>query len=234
MNKLRKVGFTLAEVLITLGIIGVVAGLTIPTLLANKAKEETVTKLKKTYTILSQIVLYSINENGPVSNWDWGTNWSDTQTFVDTYFLPYMSVAQNCGYGTSIPNICSSTYKKYLDYSTNYLSSSTAIYHVILKDGTYIGFHYNSLPSSATAFYFLVDINGNSSPNIMGRDVFPIMLVRTTGKVIFYGQGQLRDTLLNRPDEYACKKTSLMPGPGTYCGALIQNDSWQIKDDYPW
>lgn len=43
----NKVAFTLAEVLITLGIIGVVAAMTLPTLIANYQKRQTVVQLKK-------------------------------------------------------------------------------------------------------------------------------------------------------------------------------------------
>ena len=52
-SKNRNNGFTLAEVLITLGIIGVVAALTIPTLVANYQKKVTVTKVKKVYVTLN-------------------------------------------------------------------------------------------------------------------------------------------------------------------------------------
>ena len=48
----RKRAFTLAEVLITLGIIGVVAALTIPTLISNYQKKVTVAKLKYAYSVL--------------------------------------------------------------------------------------------------------------------------------------------------------------------------------------
>jgi len=49
LKKGNKKGFTLAEVLITLGIIGVVASLTIPTLMANYQKVQYVTGLKRAY-----------------------------------------------------------------------------------------------------------------------------------------------------------------------------------------
>ena len=52
--KLR--GFTLAEVLITLGIIGVVAAMTIPMLIINYQKRLTLTRLKKTYSQLNQVI----------------------------------------------------------------------------------------------------------------------------------------------------------------------------------
>ena len=47
-----RLGFTLAEVLITLGIIGVVAALTMPVLVANYSKKADVAKLKKAYTVI--------------------------------------------------------------------------------------------------------------------------------------------------------------------------------------
>lgn len=49
-----KTGFTLAEVLITLGIIGVVAAMTIPTLIANTRSQQYRSKFKKTISTLSQ------------------------------------------------------------------------------------------------------------------------------------------------------------------------------------
>ena len=65
-----KRAFTLAEVLITLGIIGVVAAITIPTVVAKYQKEETVVKLKKTYSVVNHAILQSIVENDDYSNWE--------------------------------------------------------------------------------------------------------------------------------------------------------------------
>lgn len=59
-----KFGFTLAEVLITLGIIGVVAALTIPNLLAHYQKQQTVIKLKKIYSNLQQSIRMATEEYG--------------------------------------------------------------------------------------------------------------------------------------------------------------------------
>ena len=57
--KLKNFAFTLAEVLITLAIIGVVAAMTIPTLINNYQKKQTVTQLKKAYTTLANVVYMS-------------------------------------------------------------------------------------------------------------------------------------------------------------------------------
>lgn len=58
----HKKAFTLAEVLITLGIIGVVAAITIPGLITKYQKLATVVKLKKVYSQLNQVML-SINDD---------------------------------------------------------------------------------------------------------------------------------------------------------------------------
>ena len=67
---IRKLALTLAEVLIVIGIIGVVAAMTIPTLITNYQKQTTVEQLKKTYSEISQIIRRSEVDNGPVESWD--------------------------------------------------------------------------------------------------------------------------------------------------------------------
>ena len=64
-----KKGFTLAEVLITLGIIGVVAAVTIPTLIQNYRKHVVETRLEKFYSMINQAIQLSESENGERGNW---------------------------------------------------------------------------------------------------------------------------------------------------------------------
>ena len=72
--------FTLAEVLITLGIIGVVAAMTIPTLMANHRKKVAETKLEKIYSVMNQAINLTNAEYGDVTNWiiDCGSSNSPT------------------------------------------------------------------------------------------------------------------------------------------------------------
>ena len=51
---MKKFGFTLAEVLITLGVIGVVAAITLPILTKNYQKHVWVNQLKANYSIINQ------------------------------------------------------------------------------------------------------------------------------------------------------------------------------------
>ena len=65
----RKAAFTLAEVLITLGIIGVVAAMTLPTLIQNYQAKQRVTQLKKVSSVLNQAYLRVKEKYGSVETW---------------------------------------------------------------------------------------------------------------------------------------------------------------------
>ncbi len=65
----RKFGFTLAEVLITLGVIGIVAAMTIPTLVSNYQEKATIAKVKKFYSDMSHACKLAVVENGPINEW---------------------------------------------------------------------------------------------------------------------------------------------------------------------
>lgn len=65
----KKLGFTLAETLITLGIIGIVAAMTIPTLMSKYREQVLINKLVETFSILSQAYKHAIEEKGDPSAW---------------------------------------------------------------------------------------------------------------------------------------------------------------------
>lgn len=65
----KKFGFTLAETLITLGIIGVVAAMTIPTLISKYKEQVLINKLVETFSIISQAYKHAIEEKGDPSAW---------------------------------------------------------------------------------------------------------------------------------------------------------------------
>lgn len=221
--------FTLAEVLITLLIIGVVAALTIPILMQNHAKQETVSRLQKTFSTLNSAVQMSVVENGPVQNWSYPTvDWDETQSraWWNTYFVPYsnLSVVKECTYDNRTE--CWAIDAKYLDGSVG--GGLGGYFFWLLKDGSSISF----LSLSTEDAQLSVDLNGLKKPNIIGKDIFYFVINKTYGRVRFGGVGRGRTYLLEDHDA-TCNKS---PGTykGTYCGAVIQIDGWQIKDDYPW
>lgn len=84
-----RFGFTLAEVLITLGIIGVVAAMTIPTLITNYQKRETLTRLKSAYAQPQQAIKLSESDNDELGGWD-----LTTRDWFDRYLAPYLKVTK--------------------------------------------------------------------------------------------------------------------------------------------
>lgn len=97
----KKSAFTLAEVLITLGIIGVVAALTMPAVIANYQKQETVSKLKKFYSVMQQAITRAELEYGNIEDWDFGKN-DETILFFNKYLRPYLQVAKTYDVGVTI------------------------------------------------------------------------------------------------------------------------------------
>ena len=87
----KKAAFTLAEVLITLGIIGVVAAMTIPTLIANYQEKQIVSQLSKAFQTLSNAYQMMQIEYGPVSTW----SLRNTQVVDDDGNITYDRYSQN-------------------------------------------------------------------------------------------------------------------------------------------
>lgn len=82
-----KKAFTIAEVLITLGIIGIVAAMTLPVVIGNYQKKVIVEKLKTVYSKLAEIIKYSEMYNGEVNSWDYTLS---NEEFIKIYFAPYI------------------------------------------------------------------------------------------------------------------------------------------------
>jgi len=80
--------FTLAEVLITLGIIGVVAAMILPTLIQKHRKSVVETGLKKFYTTMNQAIQLSVNDNGETKYWEFATN--DTPENIKEWYKKYL------------------------------------------------------------------------------------------------------------------------------------------------
>ena len=91
----KKNAFTLAEVLITLVIIGIIAAITVSTLSVNLQKEH-IERCKKVYSTLSQAANRAISDNGPMHVWELTSDnqQENNRTFVENYILPYI-ITQN-------------------------------------------------------------------------------------------------------------------------------------------
>lgn len=101
-------GFTLAEVLITLGIIGVVAAMTMPTLIGKYQKNAAATSLKRSYAVIAQTIERSKVDYGDVSGWRLdeiaGSSKNNEKEMIDIYvsqfWEPWVPKVKDVFYGT--------------------------------------------------------------------------------------------------------------------------------------
>ena len=166
----KRAAFTLAEVLITLGIIGVVAALTLPTLIQNHQKQFYVTQLKKAYSNISNAYNQIANDEG-VTEWSQTclTDWTEPNNCLHK-LAKQMKAINTKDFDVT----CSADWCKYgwdLDDGI-YISSITSIFNQVTgmfttPDGVLYMF-------PCGGFYsVVVDVNGiNKSPNKPGRDIF--------------------------------------------------------------
>lgn len=225
-NIYTKYAFTLAEVLITLVIIGVIAAITVPTLITKYQKEQTVTQLKRAYSILSQAIYKSVSENGPIEGWIFS---SESQVYND-YLKKYLVDSKPYHSGTNFGRYPFS----YLNGNSGYFNYSTLF---SLSDGTIYSLAVTDSGHNKTILIH-VDLNGLRKPNKMGKDIFSFTVSsysRYESKSILnklrpYGGSSTRESLLNDTNDNNCNKNK----NGQFCSAVIMKDGWQIKDDYPW
>ncbi len=195
MLKNRIRAFTLAEVLITLVIIGVIAAITVPTLHADFLERERRAKVKKTYSVLSQAMI-RIRATG--ADMDFEEIDGDLQAIKDWYNL-YMApflITQKVCYQTAGCWNEGDTY--WLDGSVQSwnrkgVGLGNDIITAVLNDGTFInidGFSASDMRSifgidatGVAGFVLYFDINGAKKPNTIGKDIFVTAYSGNTGFV---------------------------------------------------
>lgn len=156
-----KKGFTLAEVLVTLAIIGIVAALTIPTVVHKYQQKAYYTQFMKAYNMLSTAFYLGLGENGNPS-----TSLSGDE-FFQNYFVKYLKVAASCK-NNADACVSASTPVKNLngtDLGASIHDMVNDMPSVLLQDGTLV--MYDNEDGN-----FFVDTNGSKGPNTMGRDIF--------------------------------------------------------------
>ena len=254
LRKSKRAAFTLAEVLITLGVIGVVAAITMPSLIQNHQKKEIATRLKQTYSIISQAMVMAQTEHGEMMYWgaddmngktafdaesgEWVDNGSAdfADNFADTYFIPYIknikdygTVPSNKVYGVGngpyqADGKATSPYTRYLA-----LPNGALIRIAVNTSGCATGFDENkncSVNVTYTGIIFIVDVNGPKKPNREAKDIFVIKLDAPNNKIV------MQNYSISERNQIKAYCSSV--DDSQVCGALIQMDGWEIADDYPW
>lgn len=175
-------GFTLAEILLTLIITGILAAITIPALLEITQEAEFKTSWKNTYSILDQATKQVIIDNG-------GTlaGFSNA-TGLKNRYLPYVISLGNCDAGQAFDNSTGNCWtvnghmKQSNGSSPQYFSIPGSYSGINLNNGASVIIDNQSSVCNNTDYgipicaWMYVDVNGFKGPNTIGRDVFGIWL----------------------------------------------------------
>ena len=220
----KHLGFTLAEVLVTLIIIGVVAAMTIPALRKVSEEKATAPVVTKAYSTIANATKAVQQKDGAIRFLPWG----NLTQVMDEYYIPKFNVTKNCKKnGGCFEN----------GYSTTYLNATTGPdyqndknwYTFVTADGMYWAVQNNTTNgicrySEGSPQYiinscanFTVDTNGPKGPNIVGIDIFGF-IVTPDGAYPMGGCPNCKNT--------TCKENS---GTGWACTARIISEgkiSW--------
>ena len=229
---MKKIGFTLAEVLITLVIIGVIAAMTIPTLINKTDKQEFVSRFKKNYAVFSQALNMAQAQNGLLTGWDWSTKQKGFDNF-ENYILPHLQVAENCKNTTN----CSPNYDFKKKNNTDWLSykTNTTHYKFVLNDGTVYALNVlqSCVESNSRCLDVHFDVNGSKGPNKWGLDIFTLEVFPYTNDVM--PRGFRNNTSYNSgtgtwPERTKSEIDSkCTTGDGSYCGAKILLEGYKMN-----
>ena len=203
----KRAAFTLAEVLITLGIIGVVAALTIPTLMANHRKQVVVTGLQKFYTTFNQAILLAENKYGEIEYWDNADLF--TPTGSGDWFNKYLA-------------------EFFTSKDIEVLEKNNYVSWIKLSDGSAFGMRFGDM-TTETNFDMYFYPNASDIDKCMfnvsccGRKYFTFRFTPQSG-LKPYGDflGLNREQLIEK-----CRDNA------NFCTAIIMMDGWKISKDYP-
>lgn len=210
-----KKAFTLAEVLVTLGIIGVVSAMTVPTLMQNHQRKTYVTQLHKVYNEFSQALVQYQTDRNAINLTEAGlTSQVNFNSFISNYF----KTVQKCD---SLTPCFTDDYKTLNGGGVNFSDGTS----YVLASGSSVRFLFSS--SADKIGQIGVDINGKKGPNILGRDLFFIAVYKDGTLDDFNGgTAPLTEELRNNVYDSDCQGSGDVSGWG--CFGKILNDNWEM------
>lgn len=245
----KNKGFTLAEVIIVIGIIGIIAAMIIPSIMNDFRDRAYVMQLKKTINTLQNALTNAIAVEGPMDSWYNGTVSDDATDSVNDILSKYLQLAKNCKRNTG--QGCVPASYKYLSSSVNgnynvVGDGSTMASKMVFSNGSTFTYYVVG-PSSTSIGYILgsIDVNGLKEPNRYGYDVFQIYIY---GDEYAKANGFKSEVVIPRgsttlaPQEVGCNKGSsssrgTITGTGFECTAwayYMENEDYKYVTDLNW
>ena len=202
--------FTLAEVLITLGIIGVVAAMTMPSLMQHYKRQQATARIKKFVSVINQALISAENDLGPREDWVIGEmdNSDSAYNFLNTYIKPYIKSAD-------------------IEKRTLFGRNMATLRFV---DGSQMSV---KVGACYDIFY---DINGEKGPNEKGRDIFVFILCKNGG--CNFNSNQVRGFYCAPTGQQFPTHEQLIDNckdrnRGSYCTILLEQNGYEFPKDYP-
>lgn len=230
--------FTLAEVLVTLAIIGVVAALTIPTLMSSIENAGTASRVKKANSMLNQAIKMYMVDNDCIGDlaacggFSGGADGSGNGQAWNA-IKPYFKIIKDCGTKTGQGCFSTGTYYKllngnnymYLDHLDRGKGILSDGFSILIENRDNCSADFSSTGQTAlkqTCANIFIDTNAIKGPNKIGRDVFSF---RVTKSGVVYPSGSLDDSEYSSSEVPKCDPAatghSLSAGGGHGCAARI-------------
>lgn len=219
---MKKQAFTLAEVLITLGVIGVVAAMTLPTLMNIYRQKVVETGAKKAYTTFSQAMQMAIAEHGPSQYWSQNLSASsskeNTYLFAEKYVIPYIKGAELCSIGKDSTKCRASGGYNCTSYKLSNgdhigICNDTAGYYMITVNLNHVH----------TTLYFMGDLYHGK---LMPRYYQPDLTVDDYVNGYVYNNGSSGNIIVG------CTNKENVAYPTHACSALLYQNGWHFPKDF--
>lgn len=177
MENLNKKAFTLAELLMVIGIIGVVSMLTLPSLNRNTNQTENIVKLQKTYQTLQEAYTRASAKYGPLTTWFPSDITKEEQAAkIASRFGEFLRIERNCGLDKGC--LPSTKFKDFRGNIQNYSLDDVQNPKMLLYDNVALifetPFNQGDVSYNDEKFYgyIHVDINGTKGDAILGENTF--------------------------------------------------------------
>ena len=206
---LKHEGFTLAEVLITLGVIGVVAAMTLPTLMSKYRGHVAVQKLKKVSSILLQTNQRANFDNGTSREGFTPQDPDAAMEMFNKYYVPYMDFERvdKGKYGV-------------FGY---------------LKDGVALYFYKYYYPDNWATTYMFVCLTHKICVDLNTENISTDIGKIADGKTIFllYTNGQIPSHTFSKYTREQRIEQGKNQTSSEACTSLLFEAGWSVPKDYP-
>jgi prepilin-type N-terminal cleavage/methylation domain-containing protein len=176
MNIKKLFGFTLAEVLFSMAIIGVVAAMTMPTLSKNFHDKLYTTQIKKTYGEIESVIEKYMSDKRTEDLRELRGAYTAAQV-ADDLARNYFDVTLDCGGGSTYTSGCFAAQGQYKTYNKTAIDkirihNGSCTKAVLLSTSTALCITVGGLADDLIGFE--IDVNGPKPPNTAGRDLFTL------------------------------------------------------------